>query len=81
MYYLGAAASSVALGRVVERVGGLRVMRWACSATGLLLTVLASVVRSWMGLVAKIAIQRERGNTGLRWVAPSIKNIRPFHAR
>lgn len=50
LYYLGAALSSAALGRMVEAVGGLRTMRIACLASAALLLLIATAARSVMTL-------------------------------
>lgn len=55
LYYLGAGATSLPLGALVERVGGLRTMRLACAVSALLLALCAVSV-SWPPLaIAMIA--------------------------
>lgn len=46
LYYLGAAISSVSLGRVVEAVGALRTMRVACAVSAGILGLIGGVVHS-----------------------------------
>lgn len=50
-YYFGAAASSIALGHLAERIGGLQMMRLACAASGAVLLTIAALVGSLAGLV------------------------------
>jgi MFS family permease len=50
LYYLGAAVGSVPLSRVVERVGGVRVLRVACLTSAALLVLLGTVTSSWLVL-------------------------------
>lgn len=52
LYYLGAGLSSIALGRAVEAIGGLRTMRYAGAASSLTLLLIAAVVRSPGSLAA-----------------------------
>jgi MFS family permease len=54
-YYLGAAMGSVPLSRLVERVGGVRVLRVACLASAVLLELLATVTSSWLVLMVLLA--------------------------
>jgi MFS family permease len=54
--YAGAAVTSIALGRLVERMGGLRTMRAVCLVTAALLLVTAGLVRSWAVLVAVLVL-------------------------
>lgn len=56
LYYLGAAASSVPLGRLTERVGGIRVMRAGVLAAAGLLALLGGITRSWVVLVALLVV-------------------------
>ncbi|MCL4423560.1 MAG: MFS transporter [Actinobacteria bacterium] len=50
LYYVGAAAGSVPLGRLAEAVGGLRVMRGAALASGCVLAALGGLSHSWAAL-------------------------------
>jgi MFS family permease len=50
IYYLGAAIGSIPLGRLVEAVGGVRVMRWACLASALVLILIAAPLGSFAAL-------------------------------
>ena len=42
LFYLGAASTSIPLGSVVERVGQVRMMRWACALSTVVLALLAA---------------------------------------
>lgn len=55
LYYLGAGLSSVALGRLVETVGGWLTMRAACVASGTVLLLIAAVARS-VGTLAVLLV-------------------------
>lgn len=57
LYYIGAAVTSVGLGRLVEYVGALRTMRAACVISGAVLAATAAAVRSVvpMGLLMLVA--------------------------
>lgn len=55
-YYFGAAASSIPLSRLTERVGGGRVMRVASAAEGVLLVLIATVARSWPVLTVLLGL-------------------------
>ncbi len=52
LYYVGAAAGSVPLSRLTERVGGVRVMRVASVVDALLLVAIAAFASSWPVLLA-----------------------------
>ena len=56
LYYLGAAASSVALGRLVESVGALRIMRVAPALSAVVLGLIAAVARSSLTLAALLVV-------------------------
>ncbi len=56
LYYLGAAASSVALGRLVESVGALRIMRAAPATTAVVLALIAVATRSAPILAALLVV-------------------------
>ncbi|MHB1570557.1 MAG: MFS transporter [Solirubrobacteraceae bacterium] len=47
LYFLGAAASSIPLGGLVEMIGGLRTMRLAALASSVVLALLATITWSW----------------------------------
>ncbi len=51
VYYLAAGTSSIPLGRLSERLGGLRTMRLAASGATVVLGLLAFATRSWPILV------------------------------
>ncbi len=55
-YYFGAAAGSIPLSRLTERVGGGRVMRVASAAEGVLLVLIATVARSWSVLTVLLGL-------------------------
>lgn len=46
VYFLGAALASTPFGRLAERLGGLRTMRWSCAASAVLLLLIGTVARS-----------------------------------
>jgi MFS family permease len=46
LFYLGAATMSIPLGSVVERVGQVRMMRWACALSAVILALVAAT-SSW----------------------------------
>ena len=50
LFYLGAGASAIPLGRVAEAIGGLRMMRIAALGSGIMLLLVALVARSWLSL-------------------------------
>jgi MFS family permease len=56
LYYLGAAVASVPLGRLTERVGGIRVMRVAVLVAAVLLGLLGGIARSWGTLVVLLVL-------------------------
>ncbi|MHB1710448.1 MAG: MFS transporter [Acidimicrobiales bacterium] len=56
LYYFGAAVASVPLGRLTERVGGIRVMRAAMVMAALLLELLGGIATSWAGLVVLLVV-------------------------
>ena len=55
-YYFGAAASSIPLSRLAERVGGARVMRVGSAAMGVLLVLIAAFARSWSVLTVLLGL-------------------------
>lgn len=55
-YYATAAAASIPLGHLAERVGGARVMRMAALASAVALAIIAALVGSWPALVATLVL-------------------------
>lgn len=56
LYYLGAAAAAIPLGRLADHIGAIRVMRAAAAAGGVLLLLLAGATRSWASLATLMVI-------------------------